>query len=233
MAQRANPEARDVDPDMSSGWALLSNRGRRSAAAIGGILIRQAIPLIGALILHWSAQRFLLLVVINFGWNWTLLGVWNIATSALIKARRGGKPVPAGTWVQMTLVGVVVLCIVTGGFGFPVYTMTPAPPVFDALWWVALATTLLGPLPNVVELIRERVASGLSDDQLEAFAKPRQQLLLVGIIPIVGAYELLANFPYPGTVKAVAVVYVLFAALCELRPDLAAEFARELPNQET
>jgi hypothetical protein len=230
MAQTETPELPDVDSDMSFWWALLSNRGQRGGVAIGGILVRQAIPLIGVLILHWSAQKFLLLAVINFGWNWTLLGVWNIATSALVKARRGGKPVPAGTWMQMTLVGAVVLCIVTGGFGFPVYTMSSAPPVFDAFWWIALATTLLSPLPNVVELIREGVTSGLSDDQIEAFAKPRRQLLMVGIIPIIGAYELLANFPYPGTINAVAVGYLLFATLCELRPDLAAEFVKELPS---
>ena len=228
MAPPEQRESPDAVPQMSFWWALLSNRGQRGGVAIGGILVRHAIPLVGVLVLHWSAQKFLLLAVINFGWNWTLLGVWNIATSALVKNRRDGKPVPASTWAQMTLMGAVVFCIVTGAFGFPVYYIFPTPPVVDALWWIALAMTLLGPLPNVVEQIREGVAADLPDEQITSIAKKRQQLVMVSIIPIVGAYGLLVNFPYPGTIQAVAVGYVLFSTLCELRPDLGAEFAREL-----
>lgn len=215
---------------MSFWRALLSNRGQRGGVAIGGILVRHAIPLIGVLILHWSAQKFLLLEVINFGWNWTLLGGWNIVTSTLVKARREGTPVPASKWVQMTLLGAAVFCVVTWGFGFPVFYMSSAPPAVDAIWWIGLAMTLLGPLPNVVEQMREGIAADLPDTQIDAIAKQRRQLLMVSIVPIIGAYGLLVNFPYPITLTAVAVGYVLFSSLCELRPDLAAEFARELPR---
>jgi hypothetical protein len=223
-------EPANADPDMSFWWALLSNRGQRGGVAIAGILLRQAIPLIGVLLLHWSAQKFLLLAVINFAWNWALLGVWNIATSALTKARRSGVPVPTNTWLLMTVVGAMVFCVVSGGFGFPVYTMSPAPPAFDTFWWMGLAMTLLTPLPNLLEMIREGAAAELSDEQVDTFAKQRRLLLIVSIVPIIGAYELLANFPYPIIVQAVAIAYVLFSALCELRPDLAAEFGKELPD---
>jgi hypothetical protein len=228
MAPPEQSELPAAVPEMSFWWALLSDRGQRGGVAIAGILVRHATPLMGVLLLNWSAQKFLLLAVINFGWNWTLLGVWNIATSALVKNRRVGKPVPASTWVQMTLLGAVVFCIVTGAFGFPVYYMSSAPPVVDAVWWMALAMTMLGPLPNVVEQIREAVAADLPDEQINSIANKRRQLVMVSIIPIVGAYGLLVNLPYPGTIKAVAVGYVLFSTLCELRPDLSAEFAKEL-----
>ena len=95
-------------------------------------------------------------------------------------------------------------------------------------WWMALAMTMMGPLPNVVEQIREAVAADLPDEQINSIANKRRQLVMVSIIPIVGAYGLLVNLPYPGTIKAVAVGYVLFSTLCELRPDLSAEFAKEL-----
>jgi uncharacterized membrane protein YidH (DUF202 family) len=223
-------ESRNPHADMSFWWALLSNRGQRGGVAIAAILLRQAVPLIGVLLLHWSAQKFLLLAVINFGWNWALLGVWNIATSALIEARRSGRPAPAKSWVVMAVVGIVVLCVVSASFGFPVYYMSPVPPAFDAFWWTGLAMTLVTPLPSFVDMVRQGAAAELSDEQIEAFAKQRRLLLIVSIVPIVGAYELIVNFPYPITIQGVAIAYVLFSTLCELRPDLAAEFGRELPR---
>src|SRR5450432_1439252 len=158
MALPEQRELPDADPERSFWWALLSNRGQRGGVAIGGILVRNAIPLIGVLILHWSAQKFLLLAVINFGWNWTLLGGWNIVTSTRVKARHDGTPVPAGKWVQIALLGAVVFCVVTCVFGFPVYYMSSAPPAVDAVWWIGLAMTLLSPLPNVLAQIRDGVA---------------------------------------------------------------------------
>ena len=228
MAERS--ESTDPDSERSFAWALLSDRGQRGIASIAGILLRHAIPLAGVFILHWSAQKFLLLAVINFAWNWTLLGAWNSATDALLTGRRQGNPVALATWILMLIAGVAVFLIVTLAFGFPVYYMSASPPIFDVEWWMSVTMSLLAPLPNLAGAIRSGVASNLADQQIEASAKSRRQLLLVDIIPIVGAYGLLANFPSPGMVGAVAVGYVLFSALCELRPDLAVEFSALLPR---
>lgn len=224
-------DATDANGEMSFAWALLSYRGQRGIAAIAGILLRHAIPLVGVLILHWSAQKFLLLAVINFAWNWTLLGGWNSATDALLKARRQGNPVAAGAWILMLMVGVAVFLVVALGFGFPVYFMSGSPPLFDVEWSMSVIMSLLAPLPNLAGTIRQGVAANLTDEQIQVSAKSSRQLLLVGVIPIVAAYGLLASFPYPGMLRAVAVGYVLFSALCELRPDLAAAFGELLPRE--
>jgi len=226
----AQTEPTDSDREMSFAWALLSNRGRRGVGAIAGILLRQSIPLAGVFLLHWSAQKFLLLAVINFAWNWTLLGGWNAATDALLKARRQGNPVPVATWIQILIVGVAVFLVVAAGFGFPIYYMSNSPRIFDMEWSISVMTSLLAPLPNLVSAIRQGVAANLAEEQIEASVKTSRQLVLIGIISIVGAYGLLVNFPSPGMVATVAVGYVFFSALCELRPDLAAEFGALLPR---
>ncbi|MEO7326686.1 MAG: hypothetical protein ABIW82_17840 [Dokdonella sp.] len=231
MTSQQEDKPLDSAPEPSFWWALLSNRGQRGGVATAGILVRYAIPIVGVLFMHWSAQTFLLMAVITFTWNMVLTGVWNMATSTLTKARRTGEAVRARTWLQTLLVSAVVFCILTATFGFPVYYMTSSPPVLDSLWWFGFALTLLGPLPGLVELIRSAVAADLQDDEIEAWAKQRRLLVTLGIVPVVGAYGLLAEFPYPITMISVAIVYVLFSALCELRPDMAAEFAKELPPE--
>jgi hypothetical protein len=231
MSVSEQRETSDAESEMSFWWALLSNRGQRGVVAIAGILLRNAMPLIGVLVLNWSAQKFLMLAMINFGWNWALLGVWNMGTSALIASHREGKPVPSSKWIVVAFAGALVFCIVTCAFGFPVFYLSSAPIRFDVLWWIGVAMTLISPLPNVVGQMRDAAAADLSDAQVETIAQQRRQLLIVSIVPIVAAYWLLSGSPDPIVVKLVAVGYVLFSALCELRPDMTVEFARLLPRE--
>jgi hypothetical protein len=195
-----------------------------------GILIRWAIPLLGVLALGWPSQTFLLAAVINFAWSWLLVGTWNSATLAMTQAHRLGTAVPASKWLVIAAVGAVIFVLVTCAFGAPLFFLWPTHPMLSGSWWTSLVITLVTPLPNLFEQVRRDVSRDLSEEQLDSLANQRRQLLLVGIIPIVGAYGLLTNFPNPAVLIAVAVLYMLFAALCELRPDLAAEFAKGLPS---
>ncbi len=220
----------DADNPMPFWRALLFDGGKRSAASAMGIIIRWAIPLFGVLALGWPAQTFLLAAVINFAWSWVLAGTWNTATLAMTQAHRLAGAVPSSKWLVIVAVGVVVLVLVTCAFGAPLFFLWPMHPVLNAAWWTSLAITLLTPLPNLLEQIHRDVLMDLSEERLDSLANQRRQLLFVGIVPIIGAYGLLAKFPNAAVLIAVAVVYMVFSALCELRPDLAAEFAKELPN---
>ncbi|MEP6939086.1 MAG: hypothetical protein ABI846_04935 [Rudaea sp.] len=211
-------------------WALLTLRGQRGNGATAAIVARHAIPILGLVLLHWSAQTFLLLAVLNFAWNWVLNGVWNTATSALVAARRERRPVPITTWGVMLLVGAALFCILAFAFGLPVYYAAPIRPTFDGVWGLALSMTLLAPLPGLVDLVRAGVAANLSDERIRTIADQRRSMTWVGVVPIVAAFGLFETFPYPLVVTAVAVGYALFSALCELSPDLASLFARELPR---
>ncbi len=227
MPEESSPE---TAPELSFWWALLSNRGQRGRAAILGILARHAVLLTGVLFLHWSARKFLLMAMINFAWNWALLGVWSYGTCALNTAARDATPVTVTRWVSLAAFGAVVFVTVAWGIGFPVYYLEPGPLVLDRIWWVGLAITIIGPVPGVVEQIRAGVAARLPEERVDAIAEQRRRLLWVGVAPIVGAYGLLMNFPHPPVLTLVVIAYVLFSALLEFRPDLAEQLAKELPR---
>lgn len=208
---------------MPSWWAFLSMRGEHSALTVAGVFARNLIPVAGMLWFGWSATKFVLLIVFNFGLSLALISAASMLASTLRTMTRPSVGTYAGIGIVLGLFVAFVSALITVMLGWPIYLQSPEL-ALDRGWWGSLLATVVTALPAFFADVRKKRPMLLSDEEMEKRDKPRIMLCIFSIIPIAAMWGVIGDAHPTGTAIVVA-LFTAFAIVRDLRPDLMSALA--------
>jgi hypothetical protein len=199
-------------------------RGEHSALTVAGVFARNLIPVAGMLWFGWSATKFVLLIVFNFGLSLALISAASMLASTLRTLVRPSLGAYVGNGIVLALSVAFVSGLITVMLGWPIYLQSPDL-ALDRGWWWSLLATVVTALPAFFADVRKKMPLVLSDEEMEKRDRPRIMLCVVSIIPIAAMWGTIGDAHPIGTAIVVG-LFTAFAIVRDLRPDLADVLAK-------
>lgn len=214
---RMKPDGAPSPPHVLQPWADFMDKV--------SIVVPHLVPLLGVLVLGWSAGAFLVLGLFQLSFSIMSIGVVGVAVST-----KREKPdvadadwaVQIGRWVALGAIAVIGSLVLTALFGWVVAIISAN--VEGALFHRGLlapaVAMMLAALPGLSRQYKADLAANLGEEVRKARDQPRVGLLLMSC----GAYFLLAGYADGFGRTGLCVMAILVTALSILRdwkPELA------------
>ncbi len=194
-------------------------------AAIAGIVVRHALPVITNLWFGWSVPQFIVLTVFNIGLSISCLAGYGAMESTIKEA--GSNPSPAqqiGMWLSLTLWTLFFALVLTAIFGWVVLARLPEGTLHDRALWLSALSMVMAAMPGYRDQILADIHAKLSVVQRRARDTPIAVILLTS-----GTLVLLLSWFLPReNLVPLMLAATAFFIFRDLRPDLVYALSRPI-----